>query len=157
LTQGDDARTQEPIAVPSILDSLEQLAYESVGMTELALAHTSVSVDLTLAQWRALVELGRTETLSMGVLAHRLGMSLTSASRLVGRLERGGLVQAERGQDDRRVVLVRITVEGSRVRTAVAAYRRALMETALANVDEGFPADLEGGLEAIANAFRAYE
>jgi DNA-binding MarR family transcriptional regulator len=155
LTLGVDARAQEPIAVPSILDSLEQLAYESVGMTELALAHTNVSVDLTLSQWRALVELSRTETLSVGALGHRLSMSLTSTSRLVGRLERGGLVQADRGQDDRRVVLVRITPEGARVRTAVAAYRRALMEAALAKA--AFPADLEGGLEAIVNAFRAFE
>jgi DNA-binding MarR family transcriptional regulator len=143
--------------VPSILDSLEQLAYASVGMTELALAQTKVSVDLTLSQWRALVELSRTEALSVGALGQRLSMSLTSTSRLVGRLERASLVKGERGQDDRRVVLVRITEEGSRVRTEVARHRRGLMETALARDGRTIPTDLEGGLEAIVRALREYE
>lgn len=143
--------------MPSILDSLEQLAYESVGMTELALARTNASVELTLSQWRALVELSRTDALSVGALGQRLSMSLTSTSRLVGRLERGGLVQAERGRDDRRVVLVRLTREGSRVRTQVAAYRRGLLDSALAKAGDSLPADLEGGLEAIARALSEYQ
>jgi DNA-binding MarR family transcriptional regulator len=61
--------------------------------------------DLTLAQVRTLFLIAHDDTpLPMGRIAEILGVSVASASGIVDRLERHGLVMREHRTDDRRVV-----------------------------------------------------
>lgn len=138
-----------------IIEPLELLVFGAIGMTTIALAGASAG-ELTLSQWRALVIVGRVEHVRVGELASAVGMSRPSASRLVRRLERRGLVSTERAEDDRRATLVRITPGGRILREEVVARRRALMEAALTTGAPKIPKGLVPGLTLIGRAFRDY-
>ena len=137
-------------------DSLELLIFGAIGLTTFALADASAS-DLTLAQWRALVVIGRDPGIRVGVLGSRIGMSLPSTSRMVRRLERAGHVTTERDSSDRRATLVHATDAGRRTRNAVIKRRRELMNSAMAGYGSRLPTDLAQGLAALARAFAPYE
>jgi DNA-binding MarR family transcriptional regulator len=145
-----------PEAVGPVAVALEQVFMAAVGVTAVALNQARESQDLTVVQWRALVLLRSPGGLRVGELASGLGMSLPSASRLVTRLERRGLVRSERAVDDRRATVVTITDEGRRVRAAVVARRQALLHEALEGQGVTLPAGTEQGLAAVAEALRAY-
>ncbi len=134
------------------LDALDSLARGAVGLTAASLV-VGERADLTLVQWRALAVLaeGRGEPIRVGEVAARLGMSLPSASRLVRRLERHGLVTSERDERDRRATLVRPTTAGLELRDAVVRHRREAMARLLRG--RSLPEDRGGGLAAIAAAF----
>lgn len=147
----------EPTTIPEgLMECLELLMFGAIGMTSIALAETSVS-DLTLAQWRALVVIGRKDRVRVGDISSRTGLSLPSTSRLIRRLERRGYVSTARDETDRRATLVSLTPEGHRVRAAVIGHRRGLMNAALATYTRRLPKDLAGGLAVIAKAFDQYE
>ena len=151
------APTFAPAAIPEdVIESLELLLFGAIGMTTIALADASAS-DLTLSQWRALVVIGRAGNLRVGDVAVRIGTSLPSTSRLIGRLERRGYVHTERDERDKRATLVTLTARGMGVRSAVIARRRELMTTALSTFPTRLPADLSGGLATLAKAFDSYE
>jgi DNA-binding MarR family transcriptional regulator len=68
--------------------------------------------ELTLGQLRFIHELGRRRSLSIGGVAGHLGVTLTTASQFVDRLERAGYVERVHRSDDRRVVECRLTPRG---------------------------------------------
>lgn len=138
-----------------IIESLELLMFEAIGMTTVALSTVSAG-ELTLPQWRALVVVGKAGAVRVGDVAVSIGMSLPSTSRLIQRLERRGLVTTERDESDRRATLVRITSAGHTLREAVVARRRTMMDDALATHAPRLPRGLAQGLAAIANAFDMY-
>ena len=116
-----------------VIESLEILVFEAIGMTAVALA-----------------------TVAIGEIAQAIGMSLPSTSRLIQRLERRELVTTERDESDRRATLVRLTAKGKEVRQAVVACRREMMEAALQQHTPRLPRGLVPGLSAIATAFDQY-
>jgi len=139
-----------------IIESLEILMFEAIGMTAIALSMASTG-ELTLPQWRALVVISRVDALRVGDVAAAIGMSLPSTSRMVQRLERRGLVSTERDETDRRATLVRMTDHGRALRERVVACRRELMEAALNAHAPRLPRELTYGLATIALAFERYE
>jgi len=143
-------------ALPAeVLDSLEELMVGAIGMTAVALASAAAG-GLTMSQWRALVVIGRADQVRVGGVATAAGMSLPSTSRLIRRLERGGLVTSNRDEEDRRATLVTLTPAGRRLRDDVVRGRRVLMEGALLARGTRLPEDLNGGLAAIARAFEQF-
>ena len=149
--------TADPRDIPEeIFDALESLFFGAVGITSFALADASVA-DLTLPQWRALVVIGRADGVRVGEVARRIGLSLPSTSRLIGRLERRGYVSTERDDRDRRAILVRLSPSGHAVRQAVIERRRELMHHALSPYAGRLPRDLSKGLATLGRAFDGYE
>jgi DNA-binding MarR family transcriptional regulator len=143
-------------ALPAeVLDSLEELMVGAIGMTSVALASAAAG-GLTMSQWRALVVIGRADQVRVGGVATAAGMSLPSTSRLIRRLQRGGLVASNRDEEDRRATLVTLTPAGRRLRDDVVRGRRVLMEQALLARGNRLPKDLSGGLAAIARAFEQF-
>jgi MarR family transcriptional regulator, organic hydroperoxide resistance regulator len=143
------------LSVADIIDSLEALMFEAIGMTAVALSSASAG-ELTLSQWRALVVLGRADASRVSDIADAIGMSLPSTSRLIRRLERRAAVTTERDEVDRRSTLVRLTDKGHQLRAAVVKRRRELMEAALSDFSLDPRQNLVPGLVAIAAAFEAY-
>lgn len=148
-------QTEDAIMAMDVIEALETLMYGAVGMTAVALGAASAG-ELTISQWRALVVIGRSDATRVGVIGAAVGMSLPSASRLVRRLERRGLVSTERDEGDRRATLVRMTLAGRALRDDVINRRRTLMEEALATRSPRLPAALLPGLVALADAFGEY-
>ncbi len=135
-----------------LLDALEHLAVATVGLTATALSETPEGRDLTLSQWRALVVLAQGDGLHVGDLADQLGVSLPSASRLVRRLEKRGLVSAERDEDDRRATVLHLQQRGMDAHRAVTAARRRRISRALAARHETLPEGSAAALQALADA-----
>jgi DNA-binding MarR family transcriptional regulator len=71
--------------------------------------------ELTLGQIHILFVIGREGPLPMGRLAERFGVSIASATGIVARIERRGLVTRIHRTDDRRVVECVLTDAGRRL------------------------------------------
>lgn len=149
-------RIGAPTAADPTIEAIERLLVGGIGLTALALAEATETADLTLAQWRVLVVVADTDGVRIGELATRLGVAVPSASRLVRRLERRGLVTAERAEDDRRATNVRLTDGGRQVRDLVLRRRRALVERATEDARSGVSAETIAALELLADALSRF-
>ena len=67
---------------------------------------------VTLPMWRVIGTLWRRKTCSMGELSDAAAVALTALSRLVGKMERDGLVERKRSLNDARIVMVKLTPRG---------------------------------------------
>lgn len=139
-----------PLARPTQQETwgLERVVVASVAITARALAE--VSPDLTLVQWRVLVVADRPEGVAVGEIAVAIGSKMAAASRLVGRLRARGLVATQRAESDGRLVLVRLTSDGSELRRRVVDRRRADLRSVLTAAD--LPDDTGAILDRLAAA-----
>jgi DNA-binding MarR family transcriptional regulator len=80
--------------------------------------------ELTLGQLRFIHELAQARSLSIGQVASHLGVTLTTASQFVDRLERPGYVERAHRSDDRRVVECRLTPRGLELISAMRGMQR---------------------------------
>lgn len=80
--------------------------------------------EVTLPQYRMLVVLSTRGPRQASSLATALGVAPPTASRMVDRLVRKGLVSRRTNSADRRQVLLRLTPAGSRLVETVVAHRR---------------------------------
>ncbi len=145
------------MADPRLVEALEELVVGAVGMTTVALSECTPAGDLTLPQWRALLVVARAEDgIRVGAIGARIGTTLPSASRLVRRLERRGLVVSERDEQDRRGTLVRTTPAGRELFTRLVEYRRRLIADLLDGMPAPLPASLVDDLERVGRAFSRY-
>ena len=124
----------QPPPMVLVLDQLNRLAAELVSMTNAAIASAGEG-DLSFSQWRLLVVLGsETRPMRLHEVAARVSVSMPSASRLVARMERRGLVSSSRDPVDGRGRLVALTDDGRGVRDRVIGWRRARLAEKLATV-----------------------
>ncbi len=143
-------RTNGDVGPRRVLDALERIAVGMVGITASVFA-ADPSVDLTLLQWRTLVVITEAnDGLRISEIASRVGASLPSASRLVDRLEKRGLVTVATDAADRRARIVRSSRTGSALRRRLVARRRELLAARVGGRE--LPTDLVPGLEAIGRA-----
>ena len=139
-----------------IVQAIERLVVASVGITTVALEQAGPAIELTFAQWRALLIVGSSdEGIRVGALASRIGSAVPTTSRLVRRLEARAMVTAQRDETDRRATVVRLTPAGMRTRAAIVARRAELIRDALAEVGPVSP-DLGDGLAQITEALRRF-
>ncbi|MGZ6265303.1 MAG: MarR family winged helix-turn-helix transcriptional regulator [Candidatus Limnocylindrales bacterium] len=87
--------------------------------------------------------------LSMTRLSEALDVSDASATGIVDRMEKRGLVERMHGTDDRRVVLVHPTAAGRQVFIDMAAHRRERLSEVLAELTADEIAALLIGIRAI--------
>lgn len=134
----------------SLLEALELIARGSVATTGLAIGHAGA--DLTFPQWRVLVVVGEHEEgVTVSEIATRVGGHVSPVSRLVGRLERRGLVRAEKDSRDRRVTRVTLSDRGEALRSEVLDRRRAALAAAIDGIDPLSP-EAESALIRIARS-----
>lgn len=69
---------------------------------------------INLPQYNAMTILQEQGSVKMGELAKQLGVTMGAATNLADKLVASGTVTRERGQDDRRVVRLALTVRGKR-------------------------------------------
>ena len=93
-----------------------------------------MDLDLTLGQIRFLHVLNRAGSLSIGHVAEQLGVTLTTASQFVNRLQRRGYVERVHRDDDRRVVECRLTERGAAVTAAMRGMQREVLGALLGNL-----------------------
>ncbi len=141
---------------PRLLAAVDRLVGAAVGLTARALAEAGAGADLTVVQWRAVVVAGEgPEGRSVGEIAARLGLALPSASRLVRRLVRRGLVAIGPDERDRRRTLVALTPAGVRLRGDLLELRRGLILRLVGGRPGALPEDPIAAMEAIADRLAA--
>lgn len=136
----------------ALLDALDDLAIELIGLTALALAQGGEAQDLTFPQWRALALIASGRGIRASELAQRVGMSRPSVSRLVKRLERKGLVIATDDPTDGRAAILVSTASGRQALYGTRTRRRRMVAAALDRRERPLPRDLRGGLRAVQKA-----
>lgn len=87
---------------------------------------------LSLAQFQLLAAFEHEDELAVGALALAGGVTPPTATRMLGGLERNGIVERTSCEEDRRSVNVRLTAEGRRLlrakRKVIAAKQREIFE-----------------------------
>ena len=134
-----------------IVDELNALAVALVALT--ARAVYEAAGELSLLQWRALVELDAGGPLRLGDLAARLPSSMPATSRLVKRMTERGLLATRPVPADRRGVSVQLTAKGRTLHAAVVDRRRDLIAEGVGSAS--LPAGLHAGLAILGGRLRA--
>jgi DNA-binding MarR family transcriptional regulator len=111
--------------------------------------------ELTFGQLRLLFTLGETGPISIGQLADKLGVTAATASELVGRVERRGLVLRRHRSDDRRVVECAVGAEGARLLAQIAGARQQAGRRLLSVLTQDELADFDRSLQIMAERLGA--
>ena len=109
---------------------------------------------LSLVHLNVLTALEAEGSLSMRRLAEAMDVSDASATGIVDRMEKRGLVERSHGTTDRRTVLVHPTDAGGQVFRDMATFRRGMLTRVLAELTEDEMAALLVGMRAIHAARR---
>ena len=109
---------------------------------------------LSLVHLNVLTALESEGPLAMKRLAALMDVSDASATGIVDRMEKRGLVERRHGTTDRRVVLVHPTSAGEQVFDEMAAHRRGMLSLVLGELSEAEMAALLVGMRAIHAARR---
>jgi DNA-binding MarR family transcriptional regulator len=109
----------------------------------------TVAEDVTLAQYRVLVELAARGPQRLADLAQALQVDRSTATRMCDRLVRKRLVHRRRMSEDRRGVRISLAGSGAELVAEVSRRRRAEITT----IVERMPADHR---ELVASALRAF-
>lgn len=123
------------------IDVDEQLVAAVMAVSRALVAVTARTIiagpyEVTLAQYRALVVLTEHQPRTMAEIAGALGLSPSSCTRLVERIERKGLVRRSPSPESRRQVDLHLEPEGEQLVASVMAERREAIEVLLAGLPE---------------------
>lgn len=116
----DDPR--EAVGTQELVEALFAVSRAFVALAARSLSDTASEV--TLHQYRALVVLSGAGEGTPATLARELGITPSTATRLVDRLVRKGYVTRRQDRGDRRRVLLRLTPGGTALVDEVSARRR---------------------------------
>lgn len=107
---------------------------------------------VSLPQFRALVVLSSSGALRMGVLAEKLGVTISTFTRTADRLVAGGWAQREANPANRREVLLTLTAQGRGLVSSVTEHRWKLIEDVIHQMTPIDREQLGTSLRAFADA-----
>jgi DNA-binding MarR family transcriptional regulator len=126
------------------VDGAERLRLASTRLARILRRETHTG--LTPTQVAALATLQRRGPVPLGALAEAERISAPTATKVVDKLARAGLVERRAHPEDRRVSLVAVTPAGHDLLTATRRHKTAWLATRLAALD---PADRDRLLDAV--------
>jgi DNA-binding MarR family transcriptional regulator len=139
----ESTTTASPDAnVESIVDEVHRL----IGSLRCAGTGRMVKAGISMTHLHILWVIEHHGELPMSRLADLLDVSLSNATGLIDRMEERGLVERVRVPDDRRVVIVRASPEGARMRDEIEAVKQDRMRSILGRLT---PSQLERIIGAI--------
>jgi DNA-binding MarR family transcriptional regulator len=134
----------------SILDAVVTASRVLVAMAARSLA--DVGEEVTLTQYRSLVVLASRGPQGVAALAEAVAVTPPTASRLVDRLVRKGLVRRRTDRHDRRQVRIGLTEAGRRLVDLVTERRRVEIAHLLTSIDPEVQRSMAAGLQQLAQA-----
>ncbi|MGI8714560.1 MAG: MarR family winged helix-turn-helix transcriptional regulator [Solirubrobacteraceae bacterium] len=140
---------REP-ARDELVDGVLGASRALVGVAARSLA--TVAEDVTLAQYRVLVELAARGPQRLAQLATALCVDRSTATRMVDRLVRKRLVSRRRSHEDRRVVRVSLNADGGELVAEVSRRRREEISTIVQRIPVGHRDLVLVALRAFADA-----
>ena len=112
---------------------------------------------ITPPQLNALVILVEQDGITMGELCDRMYLACSTATDLIDRMERNGLIERERDLTDRRVIRLRVKDPGRRVIEEVMKARKRYLGGVLKQVPEEEHESLIKSLRDLYNIMRGAE
>lgn len=109
---------------------------------------------LTSAQLWAMSELAARPGLRVSELAHAMSIHASTASNLLDKLERKGLIEKQRQRDDQRVVLLTATPAGLNLLGFAPAPTTGILQSALFQLPPEILQSLIGNLDALVAAMK---
>jgi DNA-binding MarR family transcriptional regulator len=113
---------------------------------------TWLQINLPLGSTRALLAIEGRDARTPGRVAEALGVSRTTVTGLLDRLESEGLLTRAIDPNDRRCFLLALTPQGRDVIGQIESHRRAQLAEALTRLSPGEVVALRTGLAALAGA-----
>jgi DNA-binding MarR family transcriptional regulator len=117
-----------------IVDAIVAEIHRIIGSLRCAGTGRMVKAGISMTHLHILWVIEHHGELPMSRLAELLDVSLSSATGLVDRMEERGLVERVRVPDDRRVVIVRTSAEGARIRAEIEALKQDRIRSVLARL-----------------------
>ncbi|MBF0269036.1 MAG: MarR family transcriptional regulator [Alphaproteobacteria bacterium] len=115
------------------------LLNRAAGRIVLAFEKDLASYDVSLGQWRVLACVWHVGQLMQSDIARHTSIDPSTLSRMIGGMEKRGLLKREKSPQDSRAVLVRLTGKGKKIAEALIPKALAVERAAL----EGFsPAEI---------------
>lgn len=105
--------------------------------------------EITPPQFDALLVLREYGELTMGELCNKMFLACSTATDLIDRMERNGLIERVRDTADRRVIRLKVLPKGSSVIDEVLEARRGYLATVLSEIDVADKERLIQSLEQI--------
>src|SRR4051794_13985132 len=118
------ARRRPTRSSDELIDAIVGDLQQMVGSLRCAGTGRMVKAGISMTHLHILWVLEHHGDLTMTRLADLLDVSLSNATGLIDRMEERGLVDRVRVPNDRRVVLVRASVEGARMRDEIEALKQ---------------------------------
>jgi DNA-binding MarR family transcriptional regulator len=112
----------------------------------------STRCEVSAHQASVLDHLDDVEATSLLDLAQHTGVTPSTMSLTIDRLERGGYVTRERSKEDRRCVELRLTASGARIKRQQKVLEPELVAAVLARLDPGRRRQALHGLKLLAEA-----
>src|SRR4051794_7292164 len=120
-----------PALGDGIVDAIVEEIHRVVGSLRCAGTGRMVKAGISMTHLHILWVLDHHGELPMSRLAELLDVSVSNATGLIDRMEERGLVERVRVADDRRVVIVRASAEGVRIRDEIEALKQDRMRSIL--------------------------
>jgi DNA-binding MarR family transcriptional regulator len=108
------------------MDSLQSIEYELALLVRLLTAHSPQLGSLDRSEYLILCELDQVGPLGINVLAEKLMLNISTASRQVGTLETKKYINRYQDSNNRRISLVQITPDGQDILDKVQKARYAV-------------------------------
>ncbi len=142
-TLNNGAKNREAL-VADVLEEFNQISFRDFQVTLKRWYEGSLS----LVHLNVLMALRAHGSLTMSQLADLLDVSVASATGIVDRMEKKGVVERRHSEADRRVVEVHVTDQGEAVSQAMRTERQMRLSALLAEIDGEDLAALLRGLRA---------
>jgi DNA-binding MarR family transcriptional regulator len=118
-------------AVDPMVDAIVGELHRMIGSLRCAGTGRMVKAGISMTHLHILWVLEHHGDLTMTRLAEMHDVSVSNATGLIDRMEERGLIERVRVPDDRRVVIVRASAEGARIRDEIEALKQDRMRSIL--------------------------
>jgi DNA-binding MarR family transcriptional regulator len=143
------ANTADPSAqIDEIVEDFQQM----IGSLRCAGTGRMVKAGISMTHLHILWLLEHHGDVTMSRLADLLDVSLSNATGLIDRMEERGLVERVRVPEDRRVVLVRASAAGGRVREEIVAVKHDRIRSVLGRLDATKLTRMRGAVQDLRDA-----
>ena len=118
-----------------MIDAIVGELHRMIGSLRCAGTGRMVKAGISMTHLHILWVLDHHGDLTMSRLAEMLDVSFSNATGLIDRMEERGLVERVRVPDDRRVVIVRASEGGARIRDEIEAVKQDRMRAILGRLE----------------------